>query len=212
MHNIKIKICGINIKEDALLAEKLGAWAVGFIFVENTPRYITPKNAAEIINSLDENFVKIGVFANISIEKIQEISEQTGLTKIQLHGDESPDFCKKLADLTGKEIIKALRIRNEEDLQIIDSYRQSVSYILLDSFSEKHLGGTGKIFDWKIAQKAKEKDIPIILAGGLSPDNARQAYETVQPYALDISSGVEADKGIKDHKKLEKLFSTVNLQ
>jgi len=208
---IRIKICGITRKEDALLASKLGAWAVGFIFVKNTPRYISPENAAEIIEILPRNIEKIGVFADISLEKINNIAIETKITKIQLHGKESPEFCENLAKLTGKEIIKAIRVKSEDDLKLITQYKDKVSFVLLDSYCENNLGGTGKIFDWEIAKKAKEYGIPIILAGGLNPDNAKQAYEIVKPYALDISSGVEVSKGIKDPEKLRKLF-TLNLQ
>ena len=206
-NKIKIKICGITGKEDALLAAKLGAWAVGFIFVKNTPRYISPEKAAEIIKNLPVNLVKTGVFANEAMDDIKTTVIEAGITKIQLHGDESPQFCKKLAEITGKEIIKAIKIKSIENLEIIPRYKDKVSFILLDSYCEEQLGGTGKVFDWKIAKKANEQGIPVILAGGLNSDNAKQAYEFVKPYALDISSGVEKDKGIKDVEKLKTLFS-----
>lgn len=208
-NNIKIKICGITRIEDALLAAELGAWAVGFIFVKNTPRYILPETAAEIIKHLPENLIKIGVFADVSLEEIKQTALKTGITKIQLHGNESPEFCKELADLTGKEIIKAIRIKNHKDLKLLPIYKDKVSFILLDSYSEKESGGTGKTFDWEIAKKAAEQEIPIILAGGINPDNAKQAYKTVQPYALDISSGVEECKGVKNPEKLKKLFYSI---
>ena len=209
MNKIKIKICGITRKEDALLAAELGAWAVGFIFVKNTPRYISPDNAAEIIKKLPENLIKIGVFADISLEEIKNIAIQAGITKIQLHGGESPEFCENLAKLTGKEIIKVIRVKSEADLKLITQYKDKVSFILLDSYSETELGGTGKVFDWEIAKKAKEYGIPVILAGGLNPDNAKHAYETIIPYALDISSEIEISKGIKDHEKIKKLFIAI---
>lgn len=206
MKNIRIKICGITRNEDALLAAKLGAWATGFIFVKNTPRYILPEKAAEIIKILPEKPDKIGVFADEALEEIKNITIKTGITKIQLHGNESPEFCEKLSKLTGKEIIKAIRVKNEEDLKFIKNYKDKTSFVLLDSYSENHPGGTGKAFDWEIAKTATNQGMPIILAGGLNPDNVKQAYEFVKPYALDISSGVESAKGIKDPKKLEKLF------
>lgn len=204
---VKIKICGITRKQDALLAAELGAWAVGFIFVKNTPRYILPEKAAEIIKILPKSFIKIGIFADVSLEEIKNIALETGITKIQLHGDESPEFCENLAEITGKEIIKAIKVKSFEDLKFITLYKDKVSFVLLDSYCERQLGGTGKTFDWEIAKKAKEQEIPIILAGGLNPDNAKQAYEIVKPYALDISSGVEECKGVKDSEKLKELFS-----
>ncbi len=206
MNKIKIKICGITKKEDAFYASKLGAWAVGFVFVENTPRYIPPKKAAEIIKKLPANIEKIGVFANIPEKEIKKIVNQSGLTKIQLHGSETAQFCENLAKITEKDIIKAIRIKSAEDLQIISSYKEKASFILLDSYSKNELGGTGNTFDWEIAINAKKYNIPLILAGGLNPNNAKIAYDTVKPYALDISSGVESNKGIKDFEKLERLF------
>jgi len=155
----------------------------------------------------NNNIEKIGVFADESLEEIKNIADKTKITKIQLHGKESPEFCEESANLTGKKIIKAIRVKDFEDLEIISQYKNKVSFILLDSFSENESGGTGKIFDWKIAKKAEEYDIPLILAGGLNPDNIKQACKSVKPYALDISSGVEAQKGIKDSEKLIKLFN-----
>ena len=204
---IKIKVCGITRKEDALLAAELGAWAVGFIFVKNTPRYILSEKAAEIIKELPKELEKIGVFADASLEEIKNTVLETGSTKIQLHGDETPEFCEKLAEITGKEIIKAIKVKNFEDLEIIPQYKDKAVFILLDSYCENQLGGTGKTFDWELAKKAKEYGVPIILAGGLNPDNAKQAYEIVKPYSLDISSGVEEYKGVKDSEKLKKPFS-----
>jgi phosphoribosylanthranilate isomerase len=235
MNKIRIKICGITRKQDALLASELGAWAAGFIFVKNTPRYIMPEAATEIIQELTEGLEnelshsekqssssglhsrfaieKIGVFADASLEEIKNIAEKTGITKIQLHGQETPEYCKNLGNLTGKEIIKAIRIKSKDDLNILRDYKGKASFILLDSYSENKLGGTGKVFDWEIAKIATEQEIPIILAGGLNSDNIKQAYEIVKPYAFDISSGVEADceQRINDPEKLEKLFSVIKI-
>lgn len=207
--NIKIKICGITRKEDAQLAAELGAWATGFIFAENTPRYVSPEKVSEMIKVLPANMQKFGVFVNASSEDVKNIALKIGLTKIQLHGEESPEYCEKLREITGLEIVKAIRIKNENSLEIIENYKGKTDFILLDSFSEKARGGTGKTVERKLAIKAKEYGIPIILAGGLNPDNAKEIYEEVQPYALDISSGVEADKGIKDGNKLESLFTNL---
>jgi len=207
----KIKICGITRKEDAILAEKLGAWAIGFIFVKNTPRYILPEKAAEIIKELSGNTLTVGVFMDAPAEEVLNIAEQTGITKIQFHSKESPEFCEILAKSTGKDLIKAISIKNGNDIEKIDSYKGKVSFILLDSWSENESGGTGKVFDWEIAKEAKNKEIPIILAGGINAGSIKQAYEKVKPYAFDISSGVEAGiKGIKDPNKLKTLFSIIN--
>lgn len=202
---IRVKICGITRKEDALLAENAEVWAIGFIFVPATPRYITPENAGEITKSLSGKIEKVGVFVNFSCEEIVRISEVAGITKIQLHGEETPEFCAKINKLTGKEVIKAIRIKDEGALKAINSYKGSVSYILLDTYSEKFQGGTGETFNWEIAQKAQNYDLPIILAGGLNPYNLITAYEKVKPFALDLSSGVEKTKGIKDLNKIKQL-------
>ncbi len=202
---LRIKICGITRPEDALLAENAGAWALGFIFAKNTPRFITPESACEIINRLSENIQKVGVFVNSTLEEVTKISKRAGLTKIQLHGEESAEFCTEAASLTGKEVIKAFRIRDEKDLEQINSYKKVISYILLDTYSETRHGGTGKTFDWQIAQKAHCYDLPLILAGGLTPGSIIPAYEQVKPFALDLSSGLEKSKGIKDSEKIAQI-------
>ncbi|MFH0703175.1 MAG: phosphoribosylanthranilate isomerase [bacterium] len=206
---IKIKICGITLQEDAKFISELGAWALGFIFVKNSPRYIKPDKAAKIIKTLPQNIEKIGVFANSSLDEIREISLKTGITKIQLHGDESKEFCLNIFNNLNIPVIKAIRVKNIDDILTIKDYKDIVFAVLLDSYSESQLGGTGKSFCWDIASKAKLFNIPIILAGGLNSDNIEEACLKVQPYALDISSGVEKYKGIKDHAKLKKIFSLI---
>jgi len=210
MKKIKIKICGITRKEDALLTEKFGAWAVGFIFVKMTPRYISPETAAEIIKELSQNITKIGVFMNSQAEEVIKIAKQAKLDSIQLHGEETPEYCEILAKKTNLKIIKAISVKNIEDLSKIKLYKDKISLLLLDTYDSAFAGGTGKTFDWEIAKAAKQEEIPIILAGGINADNIKQAYEQVNPYAFDISSGVEKAKGIKDAKKLKELFSMIN--
>ena len=206
----KIKICGITTLEDALLVAELGAWAVGFIFVKSSPRYVEPEKAAEIIEALPENIEKIGVFVNPTIDEIQSIIHKVKLTKIQLHGNESKEFCTTLKNSTGLSIIKAIRVKEFDDLKIIQNYKETAVAILLDSYSPQEFGGTGKSFNWEIAVEAKKYGIPIILAGGVNQDNIKEAYSKLKPYAIDISSGVELKKGIKDHKKLKDLFNEAN--
>ncbi len=209
MKTIKIKICGITKPEDAALAAKLEAWAVGFIFVKESPRYIEPQEVKSIISSLPQNIEKIGVFANSSLEEVIDVASESGITGIQLHGDESAEFCAGLSDSINILVIRAIRVRDFGDLEIIPAYKGIVSAILLDTYSESQLGGTGETFNWEIAKAAKLYDIPIILAGGLNPENIKEAFRQVQPYALDISSGVEKGKGIKDHNKLIDLFNVL---
>ena len=207
---IKVKICGITRLEDGLLASELGAWAIGFIFVKASPRYIEPEKAAEIIKFLPENVQKIGVFANNFVDEILNFVNESKITQIQLHGDETPEFCTTLQEKTGLPIIKAFRIKNSSSLQAINPYKDTVSSILLDSYSEKELGGTGKSFDSDIAIEAKHFGMPIILAGGVNPDNIKNLVIKTVPYGVDISSGVESSKGIKDHNKLKELFFNIN--
>jgi len=202
---LKIKICGITGTQDAILAEDAGVWAIGLVFVKQTPRYVTPETAGKIVGMLKKNTEKVGVFVNPLIDEVLDIAEISGLTKIQLHGTESPEFCRTVSELTGKEVIKVFRIKDKADLSRIDRYKNTISYILLDTYSENQLGGTGKTFDWEIAKKANDFNLQLILAGGINPDNILTAYEVVKPYALDLSSGVESTKGIKDPVKLEKI-------
>jgi phosphoribosylanthranilate isomerase len=210
MKNKKIKICGITRIEDAILAKELGAWAIGFIFYDKSKRYINPTKAGEIANLVGENIEKIGVFVDSSMTQIAEFAKTANLTAIQLHGNETPEFCKKIGKMTGLPIIKALRIKTASDLQNIQEYKNSVFAILLDTYSEKEYGGTGESFDWNILQNIPKNEIPVILAGGISSENIKTAQKLVNPYAIDVSSGVESQKGIKDKEKMKKLFE-INL-
>lgn len=203
---MKIKVCGITKTEDAVLCSRLGAWAVGFIFVKESPRYISTEKASEITAELLETIEKIGVFVNSTIDEIQATIQTSKITRIQLHGDETPDFCTELKKKTSLPIIKAFRVNSIEDIDTIKLYKNIISAVLLDTFDKNQHGGTGKTFNWEIAKKAKEYEIPLILAGGINPDNILNAYAEVKPFAIDVSSGVEISPGIKDHEKLKNLF------
>ena len=205
----RIKICGINNLEDALLAAKLGTWAVGFIFYKESPRYIEPEKAILIVRELPDNIEKIAVFVDSPINQIYDIVSNAGFTQIQLHGNESVDFCIELIHRTHLPVIKAIRVKNSDDLAEISKYKNIASAILLDTYSKAQFGGTGESFDWDIAKKASAYGMPIILAGGINPDNISEAYSEIQPYALDICSGIEKYKGVKDHNKLRELFSAI---
>ena len=199
----RLKICGITRLEDALLATSLGAHALGFIFSQKSPRYISPEKAQEIIKKLPPFVQTVGVFVNEKSETIKTIAQNCGLNLIQLHGDESPTFCEHL-DLP---CIKAFRIKDEASLKGLVSYKDKVKGFLLDTYEKGQAGGTGKIFNWELAAKAKEYGIPIILAGGLNPDNIRAAIKTVHPYALDVNSGIESAPGKKNKMLMERLFA-----
>lgn len=199
---IKIKICGITNLEDALAAASAGADALGFNFYKKSPRFIEPVRAAEIIAQLPPFIVPVGVFVNEREEKIREIQALTCMQAIQLHGDESPEFCQRLYG----RIIKAFQVKDKESLQNMAHYR--VAAYLLDSYREGVRGGTGVAFDWHLAVVAKTFG-KVILAGGLTPENVAEAVKLVQPYGVDVAGGVEKEKGIKDHTKLRKFITEV---
>jgi phosphoribosylanthranilate isomerase len=200
---MKIKICGITNKEDALNAVSLGAHALGFIFSKNSPRYVSPEIVEELSLLLPPFVLLVGVFVNHSAEEIKDIVERCKLDIIQLHGSESAEFCLKMK----KRVIKAIKVSEPEDLEQIHQYHGTVSAILLDTKIKNIEGGTGKTFDWGLAIKAKEHDIPIILAGGINASNINKAVQLVNPYGIDLSSGVENTPGKKDYNKMRDVMT-----
>jgi len=198
----KVKICGITNIEDALAAVEYGADALGFVFYKKSPRYIEVKQAKEIISRLPPFASTVGVFVNDSFENIESITDLCSITIIQLHGDEDKDFCSNFK----VNVIKSIRIKNENSIEKMKEY--NVSAFLLDTYSDNMPGGTGKSFNWDLAIKAKNYG-KIILAGGLTPENVREAILKVKPYAVDVSSGVESKPGKKDHKKMKRFIEEV---
>lgn len=195
---MNIKICGLTTKEDALHAVSLGVDAIGFIFYDKSPRGVSPEVVEEIVPFLPPFVQVVGVFVNEEKAVIDDIAARCRLDVIQLHGEESPQFCMTMK----RRVIKAIRVSSEDDIETVAGYQGMVSAVLLDTKVEGVHGGTGKIFDWGLALKAKEFDIPLILSGGLNPGNIERAIQTVNPYAVDISSGVELEPGIKDYQKM----------
>ena len=194
-----IKICGITNLEDAVAAIAMGADALGFNFYKPSPRYITPQNAREIIDQLPASFLKVGVFVNEeSPDQVRQIANESGITALQLHGDESPDYCRELA--ANHEVIKSLAVSNDFDLQT--ALRYQVHAIMLDTKHNTLRGGTGRAFDWSIAQQVSKIVPTLYLAGGLSPENVADAIEIVSPYAVDACSSLEAIPGKKDHERM----------
>ena len=192
----RIKICGITNIDDALMSIDAGADALGFNFVPDTPRYFkNTKTAAKIIEELPPFITTVGLFVNADSEVIQATAAECHLDMLQLHGDESPQFCRAL----NRRFIKAVRVKDESSLSHLSNYH--VSGYLLDTYVKGALGGTGVAFDWRLAVKAKQYG-RIILAGGLDPDNVGSAVQQVRPYGVDVSSRVEVKPGRKDPAKV----------
>jgi len=201
---VSIKICGITNLEDALLAAELGADALGFIFYPPSPRSIEPDAARDIIAKLPPFVSTVGVFVDEDAALIKELAASVGLDWLQLHGKETPEYCRTL----GRRVIKSFRIRDENSLASLAAYRGAVQAMLLDTYKKGQVGGTGETFDWDLARRARQYG-PIILAGGLTPENVAQAIAIAQPQAVDVASGVEAAPGKKDPEKLRAFFAAM---
>jgi len=199
---MKVKICGITNREDAFSAVNAGADALGFVFVESSARYIVPEAAAAIIGDLPPFVTSVGVFMNASRSAILDAVKRSGIRCIQLHGDESPDDAKGY----NLPVYKAFRVDETFDPKAITKFHCPA--FLFDTYVPGEPGGTGKVFDWRIAVEAKRHG-RIILAGGLNPENVVEAVRTVQPYAVDVNSGVEVSPGKKDPKRIKELFDAV---
>ena len=199
----EIKICGITNLEDASFAVECGADALGFNFYPKSPRYGAPESAKEIIEKIPDGITKVGVFVNHDALEVKKIVDYCGLDLVQLHGDESPEYCRQLPSSL---LIKAFSPRGEGDLRTLSSY--PVKAILVDAYDPVRYGGTGKRSDWRLAVKVKETH-PLIIAGGLNADNIREVIEIVSPHAVDINSGAESSPGRKDPEKVRKIVEIV---
>jgi phosphoribosylanthranilate isomerase len=194
---VKVKICGITNLPDALAAAEAGADALGFVFYEASPRRVSIEAAAGLIRQLPPFVVKVGLFVNAPEELVVRAIGECGLNLLQFHGDESPDYCLQF----GLMSMKAFRIRDAASLEALPDYHTDAW--LLDAYSPDQPGGTGETFNWGLAVEAQRWGRPIFLAGGLTPDNVAEAVRRVRPYAVDVSSGVEAAPGKKDHAKVQ---------
>jgi phosphoribosylanthranilate isomerase len=204
---MRVKICGITQPEQGKAIASSGATALGFICVPSSPRYVSAAQIRAVVTQLPENIDNIGVFANSTVEEIAQTVADSGLTGVQLHGDESIDFCYQLRQsLPDVEIIKALRIRSLEDFDKAATYTTRVNTLLLDAYHPQQLGGTGKTLDWNMLQQFSPS-CPWFLAGGLTPDNIVEALNQVNPSGIDLSSGVERAPGDKDLDKVAQLFA-----
>ena len=201
----KIKICGITNLDDALAAADLGVDFLGFVFSEKSPRQIKIKNAIAIIKSLPSSVSTVGLFVDQEELAVKMIFDKCRLDYFQFHGGESPDYCKRIKE-KGK-VIKAFRIKEEQSVEALADY--DVEMYLLDAYNEDKFGGTGEVFNWDLAVKAKKYSRPIIIAGGLNPENVTRVLQKVRPYAVDVSSGVEKSPGKKDVQLMKKFIQQV---
>jgi phosphoribosylanthranilate isomerase len=194
----RIKVCGITCKEDARTAVAAGADAIGFIFVEQSPRLVQPDMVRSITAELPPFVDRVGVFRDEEIDVVKEIVHYCQLSVVQLHGSESPDYCRKFT----LPVIKAFSIRSETGGEELAPYGEVVRGFLLDTYHKDMAGGTGSVFDWKLVDQVKPPG-PVILAGGLNPENVGEAIRQVKPFAVDVNSGVEYQAGRKDADKLK---------
>jgi len=202
---IRVKICGTTSWADAELAVEAGASMIGLNFYPKSPRYIASASAVEIVRQLPRRVQAVGVFVNESPERVRAIAQDLNLSAVQLHGDEMPEVVAQLAEFF--PVIKAFQVRPGFPLEGLAKYRAAATF-LLDGVAGGKRGGTGKSFDWKIAQRAARYG-PIILAGGITPENVAEAIRVAQPFAIDVCSGVEAKPGKKDPAKVRALFEQV---
>lgn len=201
----RVKVCGITNLDDARLCVEAGAYALGFNFYPKSPRYLSPLAATEIIRQLPEGVFAVGVFVNEPDSvAIKAKAKLAGIHAVQLHGEESPAFCNSLNDLY---IIKALRVG--DDFHPAEAARFETDAILLDGFKAGMYGGTGQAFDWTVAALTREFVGKLFLAGGLNATNVGRAIRTVQPYAVDVCSGVESSPGRKDPVKLRAFMEAI---
>lgn len=208
---MRIKICGICDPQQGQAIAASGATALGFMCVTSSPRYVTVEQIQSIVATIPSHVDKIGVFANANLKEIAFITNNCSLTGVQLHGNESLEFCKQVREILPEiEIIKALRIRNREDLNNSKTFSDYVDTLLLDAYHPQQLGGTGQTIDWKILEEFNPSR-PWFLAGGLTPDNITSAISQIKPNGIDLSSGVEKAPGNKDLDKVAKLFEKLRV-
>ena len=199
--SVRVKICGITSAADAIAAVDAGADALGFMFFENSKRNVLPGVAAGIIRELPPFISKVGVFVNPTVEFVKKAIETSGIDTLQFHGEERPEFCAQF----GLKVIKAFRIRHADSLRAALNYRSHAW--LLDSYVDGQHGGTGVAFNWDIAVEATKLSRMVILAGGLKVETVAEAVRKVRPYAVDVSGGVEAAPGRKDHRKIREFIA-----
>lgn len=204
-----VKICGITRPEDAELAVSLGAWAIGLIFHEPSPRAVDVTTAAEIGAEYKRIAEVAGVFVNRPLEEVAELADVCSLSIVQLHGDEGPVYADELRRRTGLKIMKSARVRDAASLQALNAFRH-VDYHLVDAHHPDLFGGTGETFDWELLRGRRSK-VPLVLSGGLTPENVADAIRATHPWGVDSASGTEASPGVKDPAKVQAFIRAAEL-
>jgi phosphoribosylanthranilate isomerase len=203
----RVKICGITRPEDGEHAVEAGAWALGMVFWPRSPRALALEQAVDLARPLRRRAELVGVFVNATLEEVVGTAEVVGLDWVQLHGDEGPAFCEAVARRAGVRVVKAARVQARADVQAIDAFR-NVDAHLLDAYRAGEPGGTGATFDWGLARE-RRSSVPLVLAGGLTAENVADGIAETAPWAVDVSSGVEAAPGVKDPDKVEAFVAAV---
>ena len=203
----RVKICGITRPADARRAADLGAWAVGMVFWPDSPRKCAIEDAEAIGAELRRRLQLAGVFVNATLDEVAATADRCGLTLVQLHGDEGPAYCREAARRTGCKVMKAVRVRDAAQVQ--DLQRFHTDFHLLDAYSRRTPGGTGETFAWELA-RGHGGEPPVVLSGGLTPNNVGDAIAAARPFAVDTASGTEAEPGRKDPAKLKAFFRAVD--
>jgi phosphoribosylanthranilate isomerase len=193
---VRVKFCGITNLDDAAEGVRLGAWAIGLIHFEESPRHCAPAEAARIAAAFRRKCEVVGVFVNPELDQVTKAVEDAGLTMVQLNGEEGPSFCSEVARRTGVKVIKAVHVSSAADIHAAEAFR--TDFHLFDRRGKGLWGGTGESFDWGLLRD-RRSEVPAIVAGGLRPDNVGEAIEVAAPYAVDVASGVESQPGRKDH-------------
>jgi phosphoribosylanthranilate isomerase len=202
----RIKLCGITSRDDALMAVDAGAWAVGCILWPGSPRACDPAEAARIAAAVRRRAHVCGVFVNATLDDVAGLVDGIGLTMVQLHGDEGPVFCGEVARRTGAKVMKAMAVRGRADIRALEAFH--TDYHMLDAHRTGMRGGTGETFDWELVRSRRSR-IPLVLSGGLNPDNVGEAIAAVHPFAVDTASGTEASPGVKDPAKVAAFVDAV---
>jgi phosphoribosylanthranilate isomerase len=206
---MRVKICGITNIDDAREAVRLGAWAIGLVHHEESPRRVEPGTAAEIGSELRRQCEIAGVFVNPTLDRVVAAVADEGLSIVQLNGDEGPSFCTEIARRTGAKVIKALHVKSAADVRAAETF--NTDFHMFDTRHSELWGGTGESFDWELLS-GRHSEVPAIVAGGLRPDNVVAAIDAARPFAVDVASGVEAEPGRKDPELLAAFFDAANAE